>query len=183
MEGHTVPPTNSVAVPAVVANILGVVLLETELEPVRLDARNGVLDRLETPSLALGNLGLARRRRFEELLVRVLEGNPVQQILLELDELGNAQLLVYGQDVVAERLGGILAREIARLGDGHEQLLSSVAVHVHVVDGLVGLLVGAAQDGLGKHVHHGASVGAGQGLVLYGSDRVSRTCLSRKRNV
>ena len=166
MEGHTVPPADRVAVPAVVADVFGVELLVAELEPGRLHAGDGVLDGLSAVSLALGDFGLARCRRLEELLVRLLVRHIVHQILLELDELGHAQLLVNGQDVVAEGLGGVLAREFARLGHGHEQLLCRVAVHVHVVDGLVRRLVGTAEDGLRKHLHHGAGVGASKGLVL-----------------
>lgn len=81
----------------------------------------------------------------------------VDNVLFEVQQLGDVQLLVDRQDIIAKSLGGIAARELARLGRRHKQLLLGVVADVDVVDGLERFF-SVHQMGLGQHGHDGFGV-------------------------
>lgn len=58
-----------------------------------------------------------------------------------MNELGVRNTLVGGEERVMEGLGGVSSGEMARLGDGEEELLHRVAVNVELVNGLERLVL------------------------------------------
>lgn len=165
IERDTIPPTNGSPRPALLANSLRVDFFNPELEPFGVDLALPGVPFVRHVFFLFGKLSLALAGPGQKVLLGLGLWHVVEDVPLHLDELGDAHLVVGGQDVVAKGLGGVLAGELAGLGDGDEELLHGEGVDVDVVDGLEWLFI-AGEVGAGEHFFYGEGVGDGHGGVL-----------------
>jgi hypothetical protein len=137
VERHTVAHADGLAAAAALASNVDDDVLEAELEPRRFNARCLVL-LIDASLLLTGQHGILLRPRGLFELVKGISGlHHAEDVLLHRDQLRVRRPFVRGEHAAVERLCGVLARELSRLGHGDEELLHRQLVDVQLVDGLV----------------------------------------------